>query len=334
MKNKLRLSAIAVVLFMSCAKERLIDEPGNLVPKTVIEDPTLPAIYVNGSKLHSQAFGNPDGPMIVMLHGGPGADYRSLLNCKDLANHGYRVVFYDQRGAGLSERFSKKSFTSRGNGAVDLMYDELSAVIAHYRTHADQKVILIGDSWGGILGAGYAGKYPKAVQGLVIAEAGGLKWEDIVDYVKKSRSFKLWGEMSNDATYMDQFITGKEDQHEILDYKGTMLGAKNEITGEDNTKPGCFWRGGFVANTALFEVADKHKPDFSKGLENFYSPVLFIISEKNKAYQRGWANRVSAPFNSVEIWMAMGTGHSGMFSERPVWTKSTLPKILEYLNKI
>src|SRR5690606_22997677 len=100
---------------------------------------------------------------------------------------------------------------------VDLMFDELAAVIAHYRTSPSQKVILIGDSWGGILGSGYAGKYPEAVQGLIVAEPGGLKWDDIEEYVTNSRSFKLWGEAFNDATYLDQFITGKEDRHEILD---------------------------------------------------------------------------------------------------------------------
>src|SRR5690606_10050277 len=100
----------------------------------------------------------------------------------------------------------------------------------------------------------------------------------------------------NDATYLDQFITGKEDRHEILDYKGSMLGSKNDITGEDNTGPGGFWRGGAVVNMALFEVADKYKPDFSEGLERFTAPMLFLISENNRAYQQSWAERVSEPF--------------------------------------
>ncbi|RTZ45976.1 hypothetical protein EJ377_15075 [Chryseobacterium arthrosphaerae] len=49
------------------------------------------------------------------------------------------------------------------------------------------------------------------------------------DYIKESRSFKLWSEILNDATYLDQFISGKEDQHEILDYKMSMLSSKTVL---------------------------------------------------------------------------------------------------------
>src|SRR5688572_29141984 len=87
------------------------DDPGNLVPKTVVDDPTLPAIAINGTRLHSEAFGEPTDPIIVVLHGGPGSDYRGLLPLRALAEDGYRVVFWDQRGAGLSQRHAPETIT-------------------------------------------------------------------------------------------------------------------------------------------------------------------------------------------------------------------------------
>jgi len=59
--------------FVSC---EILDpgEPGQLVPLTVDEDPTLPSISVNGTQLHAETFGNPTDPMLVILHGGPGGD--------------------------------------------------------------------------------------------------------------------------------------------------------------------------------------------------------------------------------------------------------------------
>src|SRR3954465_10264209 len=89
-------------------------EPGNLVPRTVVEDPTLPQIQINGTRLHAESFGDPTAPTVMVLHGGPGSDYRSLLNLKALANDGYRVVFWDQRGAGLSQRHDGSSYTLTG----------------------------------------------------------------------------------------------------------------------------------------------------------------------------------------------------------------------------
>ena len=114
-KRKILMLAFIALLLFSCTKERLINEPGNLVPRTVDQDPSLPSITVNGAMLHSEAFGHPDSTMIVCIHGGPGGDYRYLLNCKDLADYGYRVVFYDQRGSGLSQRFPKEFIYHIGN---------------------------------------------------------------------------------------------------------------------------------------------------------------------------------------------------------------------------
>src|SRR5690242_445823 len=79
-------------------------DPCNLVPKTVAEDPSLPAIDVAGTRFHAEAFGDPNAPVILVLHGGPGSDYRCLLPLKALADDGYRVAFWDQRGTGLSTR--------------------------------------------------------------------------------------------------------------------------------------------------------------------------------------------------------------------------------------
>jgi proline iminopeptidase len=326
--------ALSAFMFFSCDEERFIDEPGNLVPKTVDQDTDLPSITVNGAKLHAEAFGPLDVPMVVFLHGGPGGDYRYLLNAKNLADRGYRVVFYDQRGSGLSQRFSEKSYTDLGLGALDVLYDELSGVIAHYRTGRNQKVFLVGHSWGAILATGYAGKYPNAVQGLVVCEPGGLLWDDIEEFVEESRSFGLFGELLNDATYLDQFITGKEDQHEILDYKAAMLASKNDITGDDLTEPRSFWRSGAVINIGLFKVGEDHDPDFSEGIRNINMPVLFFYSEYDKAYPDSWAQRISSAYNSVELFKVMGVGHDGIIKDKAAWTNQTLPKILDYFDSL
>jgi proline iminopeptidase len=333
-KQTLLMLALTVLLFASCTKERFIDQPGNLVPKTVDQDASLPSIIVNGARLHAEAFGPSDSTLIIVLHGGPGADYRYLLNCRDLAALGYRVVFYDQRGSGLSQRFSQKSYTSLGIGALNLMYDDLSGVIAHYRTSRKQKVFLIGHSWGGMLATGYAARHPDAVQGLVVCEPGGLKWDDVAEYVTKPLSFNLWGEAFSDAAYIDQFLSGKEDQHEVLDYKLTLLASKNEITGDDYTAPGSFWRGGAVINTALFKVGQAYHPDFSAGISQFGKPVLFFYSEKNKAYPDSWAHYISGAFSTVDLFKVPGVGHDGIISDKTAWAQKTLPKMLSYFNSL
>jgi proline iminopeptidase len=328
--RKITMLALAAALFASCSKE----SKTSLVPKTVDQDASLPSITVNGAKLHSEAYGHPDSTMIVVLHGGPGSDYRVMLNCRELADHGYRVVFYDQRGSGLSQRFPKSYYTSLGMGAVDLMYNDLSGVIAHYRRHPQQKVVLLGHSWGGILATGYAARYPDAVQKLIVAEPGGYKWDEIVEITKKSNSFGLWSESLNNATYIDQFMSGKEDQHELLDYKLAMMGSENKITGEDFAAPGSFWRCGAVINAALVEIGKEHKPDFSAGIERYAKSVLFMYSSQNKAYSDDWAHKLSGVFPARKLVKIDGVGHDGIFSSHSAWAGQTMPQILSHIHSL
>jgi proline iminopeptidase len=329
-KRKILLQALIAIFFFSCKKEKFINDPGNLVPLTVDQNSSLPSIFVKGALLHSEAFGNPDSTMIVCIHGGPGSDYRYMLNCKQLASYGYKVVFYDQRGSGLSQRLPKSSYSNPGSAILDTLYDELSGVIAYYRTSAKQKVFLLGHSWGGILATGYAGKHPADIQGLAVYEPGGFKWDDITSYVNKSRSFSLWSESLNNAAYIDQFITGKEHEHQVLDYKLSLLASTNDITGESNLDPDTHWRSGAIINAALLEMGKKYKPDFSAGLNQFKVPVLFFYSEKNKAYPDSWAQTIGGSFSSSSLIKLMGTGHSGMIADKKIWTEKTLPALLNY----
>ena len=83
--------------------------PGNLVAATVDDDPTIPALDVNGTRLHVESFGPAGAPVILTIHGGPGSDYRYMLPLADAAAPGslvadHRLVFWDQRSTGLSRR--------------------------------------------------------------------------------------------------------------------------------------------------------------------------------------------------------------------------------------
>jgi len=316
------------IVFVGCDEENFIDEPGNLVPKTVDQDPGLPSIHVNGAQLHAEAFGPPDSALVVILHGGPGSDYRYLLKCKEFANEGYRVVFYDQRGSGLSQRFPKSSYT------IQMMFDELAGVIDHYRTSPSQKVFLLGQSWGAMLATAYVNEHPTAISGLILGEPGGLIWEDVLDYVDRSRETKITSELMNDITYMDQFITGKEKEQEILDYKYGLLafaeGDKDNPVGNEGPVP--FWRGGAICNKSLFDLGNAESPDWTTNLHQYSTKVLFLYSENNRAYGSEWAKKVSSAYPNVQLFEVMGAGHD-MLTFDTGWN-NTYPTMLSYLNSL
>lgn len=299
--------AFAILTFFldSCSKERLINHPGNLVPKTVEQDPSLPSIAVNGTQLHSETFGNKDSAMIIFLHGGPGADYRNGLNVKQLANAGYYVVFYDQRGSGLSKRHPKNSYS------INTMTQDLKAVIQHYRTSSTQKIFLFGHSWGAILAGAYINQYPNEISGAIFAEPGGFTYKSLQEYGEKTRKIELFSEATSDALYQDQFITGKENEHEILDYKlninSSFVFANGNVEGIEGPSP--YWRNGAVMLKKLGEIAEKDGYDFTTNLSNYTPKVLFLYGQNNKAYGLEFAKKEAENFKSYEIKQIDNTGH-------------------------
>lgn len=103
-------------------------------------------------------------PPLVVLHGGPGACHDYTLRFAGLASAERAVVHYDQLGCGNSThlREAPADFST-----VQLFLDELAAVLGHLGMAGSYH--LLGQSWGGMLGAEHAIRQPAGLRGLVIA---------------------------------------------------------------------------------------------------------------------------------------------------------------------
>lgn len=329
MKNKvfyLIAIAFSIFLFLGCEEENSIDQPGNLVPKTVDQDSSIPSISVNGTKLHAEAFGDPNNPMVVFLHGGPGSDYRSSLNAKELADDGYYVIFYDQRGSGLSKRHNQNSYS------IQLVLDDLTGVIAYYRTSNTQKVFLFGHSWGAMLATAYINKYPDLINGVILAEPGGLNKKLLDEYGESSRKLNLFSEATSDLFYMDQFLTGKENAHEILDYKMGISTSFSYAKGNDEgiEGPSPFWRMGTAVLNSFIDIAENDGFDFTTNLRQYETKVLFLFGEMNKSYGYHFARKEAMYFKNAQIEEVKGTGHEMIYFK---W-ENVHPIVLYYLNEL
>lgn len=317
-----------IFLFSLTACSDLADPlaPGALVPRTVEEDTSLPSAQINGTQLHVETFGIPTDPIIIMIHGGPGGDYRSLLEAKAFANDGFFVVFYDQRGTGLSQRVDASDFED-----VQIMIDDLDALIHHFRMSEDQKVFLVGHSWGAMLATGYINQHPDKIDGAVLAEPGGFTWPQVEDYLGRSNKIKFFSEALNDALFPEQIFAGR-DEHEILDYKATYFFTVENAPGNaiGNAGPYPFWRSGAVALEAMIEIGETKGLDFTTHLQDYETRVLFAYSELNTAYGVEWAHKVGAAYPEVEYHLIPGTGHELLYFG---WD-AFYPIALTYLNEM
>ena len=119
--------------------------------------------------LYFEQCGNPHGKPVVILHGGPGGGCSpKMRRFHDPAR--YRIVLFDQRGAGRSTPHAD---------LVDNTTWHLVADIERLRAHlAIDRWQVFGGSWGSTLALAYAQTYPTQVSELVLRGIFMLRrWE-------------------------------------------------------------------------------------------------------------------------------------------------------------
>ncbi|MBA4070246.1 MAG: hypothetical protein C0497_00150 [Gemmatimonas sp.] len=105
--------------------------------------------------------------MMVMIHGGAGVSHDYLRPEWDLLADSMRIVYYDQRGCGRSERQLPYSWRAH--------LDDLGRVVTAARERRE-KVVLAGSSWGTRLAILYAAEHPEQVSAVVLV--GTPRWPD------------------------------------------------------------------------------------------------------------------------------------------------------------
>ncbi len=284
--------------------------PGYLVPPTVAEDPTLPAIEMNGSRFHLQTFGDPTNPVIIFLHGGPGSDYRSMLRMGErhdsysLADE-YYLVYWDQRGAGLSTRHNKDVLT------LNVYVDDLNTLVDRYVT--GRQVFLIGTSWGGMYATQYINKYPHRVAGAVLIEPGPLDGQTYERIKDEMFDFNLGAEWLNDWAWNSQFLS--PDDHARMDYE-RMLGLKDSqprFHQRSDVDPAPVWRLGAAVSRYLEEDGKDDNGvavyDFTTNLSRYLTPVLFVAGSLSEVLGESFQREQMLHYPSTSLVVVDGAGH-------------------------
>lgn len=265
---------LIALLLWGCQK---IDDIGVLVPPTVDQDPNLPrvSVVVSGKHrlLHVRTFGNAANSPLFILHGSF-TDTRPYRNiCESLADK-YYVVIWDQRGCGLSERITESEFT------LESAAEEVNAMKAIYAPN--QKITLIGQSWGGGLATLYTSKNPENVEQLLLMEPMPLTGNDMQQLFKTIVEFRYDNGSWNNLSRHGQAISPKD--HEQIDYRAMMILRSTMTEGYhcdgNNPPPWPIHRvGGFieyVRNKRLGNPISGFSYDFTHGIQQFQDTVLIL----------------------------------------------------------
>jgi len=118
-------------------------------------------VQINGIKQYFLHYPSAGEEVVIFLHGGPGSPSSAIayvfMEHFDFCN----FVYYDQRGTGKTIKANK---TKASDLTLDTMLADLKETIRYVKEkYQTDKVILLGQSWGSVLGTQYVLRYPEDV---------------------------------------------------------------------------------------------------------------------------------------------------------------------------
>ena len=219
-------AAVLVILAFgigSCAKGPVIEEPDHgesILDRTEHVEPALITeipetfrwcdrlenldkrrIDVGGAELYVELEGR--GTPLVLINGGPGGTHHYFHPWFSRARKYAKVVYYDQRGCGLSDFQPGEEGYSVEQAAGDL--DALRQALGF------EKWIVLGYSYGGFLAQLYTVLHPENVSGLVLlgaspgirADTGRSRQGEFITEAERKRMTELRKELNDYAKNRD-----------------------------------------------------------------------------------------------------------------------------------
>jgi len=138
--------------------------PTNRLSSTETPAPTRTSLNglqaVNGTHLYYEIIGK--GAPLFVLHGA-GGSHRYFLPYMEALSDEYQLIFYDQRGTGLSDGQLDPAAIS-----IDQFVEDLEALRVAF---GFEKISLMGHSWGAIIALAYAVKYQTHLDHLILVDS-------------------------------------------------------------------------------------------------------------------------------------------------------------------
>ncbi len=198
--------------------------------------------------LYLEEAGKPDGIPVLFLHGGPGAGCQAY-NRRFFNPQKYRIILFDQRGAGRSTPHAELT----ENTTRHLVED-----IERIRLHLGvDRWLLFGGSWGSTLALTYAENHPERVMGLILRGIFLCREEEI-NWFYQTGASKVFPD------YWQDYLAPipEAERGDLLHAYYRILTGENEIKRMSAAKAWSVWEGrtaSLLPNKAIVDYfSDPH----------------------------------------------------------------------------
>lgn len=276
-----------------------------------------------------------DVPVLLYLHGGPGQAESLFAYELDRAwGELFTHVHWDQRGAGKTLRRNKKRGMPE---TVEQMLDDLHGIVKHLqRKYQADKIVILGHSWGSLLGGLYALRHPENVlsyigvgQVICMMENERTAFRKILDMARKAgnqkhlRAMEQMGEYppSDPELFLKLLFKFRKIQQAYDNGPGSGSGLGGMIKTMRHS-PSFQW-GDLISFMRMFQV---NRPLYLKLLAfnlasfptQYAVPVHYILGEADTisptSLVEAYYDTIEAPYKTLTI--LPGAGHNPIY-ERP-----------------
>lgn len=256
--------------------------------------------------IHYEVFGT--GPAMLLINGGPGYSsegFRSVARqLSDTLAH--QVIIYDQRGTGQSplDTISEETVT------LNLMVNDMEELRHHLKV---KKWVVMGHSFGGILAASYATKYPDRISKLILSSSGGMDLTTLSSEGTLARltdvqldSMIYWSNKmaSGDTSWATQYQWALNLAPAFVYNKEYIPSIATRLT-QGNRE---------ISGLVIRNMQDIHF-DLKESLRDFQNPVLIIQGEYD-IIKKTTAQQTHGIFSHSKLVILDSSGHYGWL-DRP-----------------
>ncbi|MBD3273475.1 alpha/beta fold hydrolase [Candidatus Dependentiae bacterium] len=335
----------SVVALILLAKKNPLTHPfveshGKIIKESIAEQLFLP---LGGTKQWISLRGiNKNNPILIFLHGGPGISLHALFRYfhHDLENH-FLIVGWDQRGTGKSYNSSIPPSSMN----IDTFISDLKQLVDYLKKRFNKnKVYILGESWGSLLGILYSYKYPEDVAAYIgtgqitnMKESEKISFEFTLSEAKKRKNKKAITELSKIQQPSGTNLKDLAIQRKWLLKFGGALYKKTSylpwiLKLLSTKKYSCidvinYFRGQRFSLKFLWKQI--FETNFFKQISKLNVPVYFLLGKHDNQVSSHLAqkyfNFLKAPKKKL-IWFE-NSGHNPMFEE-PEKFNNTILKIL------
>lgn len=260
----------------------------------------------NNHTLHYQVFGT--GEPILIINGGPGMNCAGFQDmAKTLSDYGYQCILYDQRGTGNS------SIPVIDSASITM--EHMTADIEWLRQELKiDRWTVLGHSFGGILAACYAHRYPEPVDKLIFSSSGGLNL-DFLGYIGERLQNNLSAQQRDSLAYYGQLIDAGDTSLPTLTQWANVLA--HAYVYDDAFAPPIAKRLLQVKqeiNDLVFTDLKRTGYDLTGQFGGFDRPVL-VLQGRNDIISTETAQVIADNFSHSQLVLLDACGHYGWLDQ-------------------